>query len=313
MTDRKPSDDAPGGAASPPPREATENAGSAPARDDTAENLQPGAEAVLATANNRLIRGRHGLFLANPVDIIIGRSMTAYGEFSEAEVHVLKQLVAPGAVIVEAGANIGAITVPLARAVGTGGIVYAFEPQPLVFQTLCANLALNDLVNVAAFNAGCGEAADRIEIIRMNPGIKQNFGGVRLADLTGKDTHFPVPIHRLDDVIDPPRLGLIKADVEGMELATLKGAAGLIARFRPFLYLELNPTEGPELIHYLRDIGYRCWRHFPPLYNPANFAGNAQNIFEGLVSHNILCVPAERNAVIDGLAPVEIPSKDGAE
>ena len=62
-------------------------------------------------------------------------------------------LIEPGDVVVDVGADIGALTVPLARAVGPAGRVLAFEPQPTVFQNLCANLALNDLLHVQAFNA----------------------------------------------------------------------------------------------------------------------------------------------------------------
>ena len=37
----------------------------------------------------------------------------------------------------------------------------------------------------------------------------------------------------------------MKADVEGMELSVLRGAAGLIAKFRPLLYLEAHADEAP--------------------------------------------------------------------
>ena len=85
---------------------------------------------LLNTGFYRLVRGRHGLFLANPKDVYIGRAVIEYGEFSELEVQVLLQLVPTGGVVIEAGANMGALTVPLAKKVGRSGLVYAFEPQP---------------------------------------------------------------------------------------------------------------------------------------------------------------------------------------
>jgi FkbM family methyltransferase len=45
--------------------------------------------------------------------------------------------------VLEVGANIGVFTVPLARFVHPGGRVIAFEPQRIMYQMLCGNLALN--------------------------------------------------------------------------------------------------------------------------------------------------------------------------
>ena len=90
-------------------------------------------EELLATKHYQLVRARHGLFLANPNDVYIGRALLEYGEYCEHEVQLLAPLLSEGMVAVDAGANIGAVTVPLARAVGPGGLVYAFEPQPLTF------------------------------------------------------------------------------------------------------------------------------------------------------------------------------------
>lgn len=262
---------------------------------------------LLATRFYRLVRGRHGLFLANPHDVYIGRAVIEYGEFSEFEVALLVQLVPPGAVVVEAGANMGAITVPLARRVGPRGHVYAFEPQALIFQQLCANLALNDLVNVTAINAGCAAESGSMGIGRANPERDLNFGGLSLDQLQVPGKSDRVRIERLDDVLDPPRLDLIKADVEGMELAVLRGASDLIDRFRPVLYVESHPDGSPELISHVTGLDYRCWWHLPPLFNSANHAGKAENIFGRTVSVNMVCIPAERKAQVQGGRPVAGP------
>jgi len=255
---------------------------------------------LLATGFYRLVEGRHGRFLANPQDIYIGRALVEYGEFSELEVKMLLQLLPRGGVAVEAGANMGAITVPMAKKAGSGGLVYAFEPQPLIFQQLCANLALNDLVNVQAFNAGCGAEPGAIGIARLNPGREDNFGGIALDRLTTDRREIRIRIERLDDAIDPPRLDLIKADVEGMELSVLTGADALIRKFRPALYVE-NHLDGSEpLIGHILGLGYDCWWHLPPMFNPQNHAGKAENIYSRIVSHNMLCLPSERKINMQG-------------
>jgi len=263
---------------------------------------------LLATRLYRLVRTRHGLFLANPRDIYIGRALIEYGEFSEAEVRNLTQMVPQGGVAIEVGANMGGITVPLAQKVGPHGLVYAFEPQPLIFQQLCANLALNDLVNVSALNAACGAQPGQFGIARLNPARESNFAGVKLENVTLDGGPLKVRIERLDDVVDPPRLDLIKADVEGMEIDVLRGGAGLISRFRPTLYVENNQDDNSAaLIRHIQGLDYQCWWDLPPMFNPNNHAGKAENIYPGIVSFNMLCLPAERKTVIGNAEQVVGP------
>lgn len=256
----------------------------------------------------RQVTARHGLFLANPNDIYVGRALIRYGEYSELEWRVLDQLMPAGGSAIEVGANIGTHTVPLARKAGAGGRVFAFEPQPVVFQNLCANLALNGLVDVHAFNAGCGGALDEIAFPRIDYAAEGNFGGVSLADLPHADRSgaVRVPIVRLDDACPVEALALLKIDAEGMELAVLEGAAALLARCRPVLYVENDRQEQSKaLIAHIRGHDYRIWWHLPPLFNPDNFAGDAGNAYGRTVSVNMICVPRERSVDMRGLAEVQ--------
>ena len=262
---------------------------------------------LLKTDLYHLVEGRHGRFLANPKDMYIGRSMIEYGEFSELEWSLLNQVIRPGQVVIEAGANMGSFTVPIASKVGRNGIVYAFEPQIAIFQQLCANLALNDLVNVQAFNAGCGDQPGWMGIVRPDPAVERNYGGFALENLKGGN-QTRVRIEALDEALDPPNLHLIKADVEGMETAVINGARGLIQQFRPAMYLEAhNPEDTPAQIALLQELDYQMWWHRPWMFNKANFAGRDENVFGNTVSNNILCMPAERKATINGARAVTGP------
>ena len=69
----------------------------------------------------RLKATRYGLMLYHPKDAYIGRSFDLYGEFSEGEVGLFRQLLQPGAVVLDIGANIGAHTLYFAAAVGPAG------------------------------------------------------------------------------------------------------------------------------------------------------------------------------------------------
>src|SRR5690242_661708 len=90
----------------------------------------------------RLKQCRHGRMIYNTNDIYVGRSLDLYGEYSEGETEVFAQLVNAGDVVVEVGANIGTSTVWFGKHVGPAGAVVALEPQRIVFQILCANVAL---------------------------------------------------------------------------------------------------------------------------------------------------------------------------
>jgi FkbM family methyltransferase len=259
---------------------------------------------LLDTGLYQLVEGRHGRFLTNPQDMYIGRSLLTYGEFSEAECKLLCTLTPANGVVIEAGANIGAFTVPVAKKAGIGGMVYAFEPQVLIHQLLCANLALNLAHNVQAFNAACGAEPDWINVTRVDPAREVNFGGLSL-DRLDRANGARVRIERLDEVLDPPRLDLIKADVEGMECAVLEGARGLIAAHRPVIYAEAHhPEDAPALIRLLQEMDYRLWWHLPRMFSADNFAGVAENLFGVITSKNILAMPSERKTNVVGGTPV---------
>ncbi|MFK7941531.1 MAG: FkbM family methyltransferase [Paracoccaceae bacterium] len=258
---------------------------------------------MLETELYTLVEGRHGRFLANPQDIYMGRSLLTYGEFSEAEWVMLDQILRPGMTAIEAGSNMGALTVPMAKKIGRGGLLYAFEPQIPIFQQLCANLALNDLLNVQAFNCGCGERPEWLSIVRPDPARETNFGGIPLDKLQG-NTSTRVRIETLDEALDLQSLHLLKADVEGMEVKVLKGASGLIAKHRPLLYLEANKDDAPEIINHVLGLDYDMWWHFPPMFSPKNFTGHTENLFGRITSKNVICAPAERKFKVQGLTQI---------
>lgn len=223
--------------------------------------------------------------LYNKNDIFIGGALQRYGEFSAAELFLFEQLIGAEDVVVEAGANIGAHTVQLSRMAET---VYAFEPQRIVFQTLCANLALNQRDNVYARQAALGAAAGALVVPELSPSRRASFGSLSLGDCTVGES---VPMVTLDS-LGLPACRFIKVDVEGMESAVLRGAAATISRCRPLIYVENDREDASrELIELIDGFGYVAYWHFPPLFNPRNFAGDAENIFPGVVSINMLCAP----------------------
>lgn len=248
-------------------------------------------------------RCRHGTMMYLRQDIYVGRSFAEYGEYSEGEVDVFRQCLQPGDVALDIGANFGAHTIPLAQFVGPGGAVWAFEPQRILFQILCGNVALNEIGNVRALPVALGREAGRTKVPALDYRGANNFGGIPLGAAEGED----VAVVALDQV-ELPKVRFIKLDVEGMELDVLAGARQTLARHRPILYVENDRAEKAEaLVAQLLEDGYRMWWHTPPLYNPGNFLGNPANVFGNILSFNMLCLPRESAPPPQGLREVVSP------
>lgn len=256
---------------------------------------------------NELALCRHGPMLFNRNDQYVGASLRKYGEFSPGESIVFRQIIKPGMTVVEIGANIGAHTVELSLLAGPGGVVHAFEPQRLMFQLLCANLALNSRHNVIARPVAAGERRGTGSIPVADPRRPFNFGGISmLLEVPGE----AVPVERIDDYV-LAACHLVKIDVEGMEEPVLRGAHDTIRRLRPILYVENDrPEKSQALIALLLEYGYKLYWHTPPLYEPNNFRHDPENIFGSVVSVNLLCLPAERPHNAPGFRPVTGPDDD---
>lgn len=229
---------------------------------------------------------RHGLMVYNLNDQYVGRSLDLYGEYAEHEVAVFRSILRPGDVVVEVGANIGAQTLPLSRMVGPSGLVVAFEPQEMLFNLLSANLVLNGATNVRTRRMAVGSEAGAIRVPVLDPRRSNNFGALGLG---GWEHGAMVPLVTLDS-IDLPSCRLLKADVEGMEEAVLRGASGLIARHRPILYVENDRRDrSAALIGLIRSMGYRVWWHTARLFHPGNFAGTPST--SSMVSARLISSP----------------------
>jgi len=224
------------------------------------------------------------VMLYNPNDQFVGRSFDLYGQFSFSELSFLMMGTEEGHTVVDVGANIGAFTIPLARQARR---VVAIEPQRLVFQMLCANLALNGICNVQAIHAAAGNVAGQAVLVPvLDPAHGHNFGGLSIE---ARDSGEKVGTVVLDD-LDLDACHMIKIDVEGMERQVIQGAGRLIREHRPALYVENDrPEKSPALIEAILGMGYRAYWHVPPLYSAKNHRQNAENVFPGIVSINMIC------------------------
>jgi FkbM family methyltransferase len=221
-------------------------------------------------------------------DTYIGRALDTYGEISRGEVELFQQIVRPSTTAVEVGSNIGVHTIVLARLVGPQGRVVAFEPQRIVFQMLCANVALNALGNVVTYHAAAGRQPGSIVVPGIDYSQAGNFGGVSLGSSESGEPATVVTI----DSLNLPSCQFIKIDVEGMERDVIEGAMSTIQKFRPRLYVENDRVEKSRaLINRLLGLDYRLYWHLASLFNSDNFFGEKENVLGNVVSVNMLCIP----------------------
>jgi len=259
-------------------------------------------------ADFRYTSTKAGRFLTIPTDVYIGKSIEVYGEWSFGEIELLSKLIAPGDNVVEVGSNIGAHTVFIARDLCVEGMLYAFEPRRVLFQLLCANLMLNGIDRVRAFQLALGDSEGVIHEGALPMTTPINAGAFGLGKVPGEGEE--IAVVALDTMSERLKtIALLKADVEGHELSVLLGAGGIIERDRPVLYLENDrPDQSEALVRHVMELGYDLYWHIVPLFRPNNHAGTGVNIFGNTCSFNMLCLPSEKAATVSGLARIVDPT-----
>lgn len=183
-----------------------------------------------------------------------------YRQFEPETEMAFRRLLKPGMIVADVGANIGYTAALAARLVGPGGHVHAFEPAPRTLRLLQGNLARNGLANTTIHPFVAGDA-DRARVFHLSESS--------LTDSVAADAWAPtvstieVKERRLDDLLEG-RLDFAKIDVEGAELAVLRGMQRILAQARGMtLIVEWNPIamkaagHAPmDLPHALAAAGY---------------------------------------------------------
>lgn len=170
--------------------------------------------------------------------------------FEAAELEAVRRAVPPGARIVDVGANTGNHTIFFAGPM-RAALVTPFEPLPEAAGALREAVARNRLANVDLSRLGIGVAASagRARLVASERG---GFGATRLA----ADPSGEIVVSPLDSMLSEP-VDLLKIDVEGMEMSVLAGAARVIARWRPLIFVEIANRNTAEFSAWLRGAGYR--------------------------------------------------------
>ena len=160
---------------------------------------------------------------AFPIYRLCYRAFKAYTD--RAERQLLRSTLPAGAVVVDAGANIGIYSQFLSRCVGPTGVVHSFEPSPGNFRRLQS--ATRNLANVRLSQAAVGECSGRSKLYLSD---KLNVDHRTYTSEGDSRRAVPIDIIALDDYFKPgQRVDLIKMDIQGYELHALRGANRVLA------------------------------------------------------------------------------------
>ena len=182
------------------------------------------------------------------------------GTYETALLEAVDHFARAGSTVYDVGANIGYVSLALAKAVREEGRVVAFEPLPANLARLRSNLALNSegkrvQVVEAAVGAHTAQA----------PFLVHASGGMgKLEASKGRNAEyeqaFSVEVIALDDWIREraeTAPSLVKIDVEGGEGAVLEGMAHMLVSARPTVLIELHGPEAADAVHNaLSSAGY---------------------------------------------------------
>ena len=199
-------------------------------------------------------------------DILVNALLAGHSAIlHQPEVGLMRALTAPGDTIVDAGAHLGTMTLPMAAA---GYRVLAVEASARNAALLRASVARNGFRHVRVVRAAAAESEGSIGFY--------SDGAWGCVAAPGEACSEFTPAVRLDDLIDLlgwGRVSLVKIDIEGFEPEAIRGLSRTLSRAdAPFVFYESNAhTLGLRgarpggLIAALEAFGYRCFRYTPGL------------------------------------------------
>lgn len=188
---------------------------------------------------------------------------------------IIRNILQPGEIMVDVGANIGTTVIAGSLAVGAVGKVIAFEPHPQTAKFLQGNVELNKLSNVEIHQAVIGEKKETVYFSSL-PGDDQN-------KVVNKG--IAVEAYPLDHFASKlPNIKLLKIDVEGYELFVFKGAAKTLAKAAVIMF-EVDDEHFTELGYSTKDLVELLQQAGFKLYKSIDATNLEEFRFTGKVTH----------------------------
>ncbi len=218
---------------------------------------------------NVTLRSKGGdVFVVPHLRESVGFELLINGEYECDTRQFLLQSLSLGGTFVDVGANIGALTIPAARRVGSSGRVVVIEASPYVFGYLEENVRMNGISNVVSI--GCAVHDHDEAEVSFWDAPTDHFGMGSLAPQFHPDAT-KIVARTLDGLLAKEavdHVDVLKVDVEGFESSVFRGARRLLTGPRPpvvlFEFCDWAEARGVEAVgdaqEFLRDLGYQILR-----------------------------------------------------
>lgn len=191
-----------------------------------------------------------------PLNSAIGRALFS-GGFEVAEVEFMRQLLKPGDIVFDVGANGGLFTIIAAKQVGDSGHVYAFEPGERELELLRHNIEINHLKNVTVIAAAVGDKTCSTQLAISCDGALNSLAHTDHPNQQIQSWQ-PVKMLSLDSAIQEfniSQVNFIKIDVEGAEKLVLNGAKNLLySHPNTIILLEASDLNARSFGYVVRDF-----------------------------------------------------------
>jgi FkbM family methyltransferase len=213
---------------------------------------------VSRSSNIRIHCDRHNKRIA-PIEIL------NFGDYEKKDADMILRLIKPRFTVIDIGANIGWYTLNIAKMCGAARVL-AIEPVPATFEALQANIALNQLDTITAYNIGFSDHTG-VERFFFSPDGFDNASMVNLSERADAQA-VPCEVMTLDEFAVARKLHVdfIKCDVEGAELSVFKGAVATLRQDHPIVFTEMLRKWSAKfnyhpnaIIDLFSDLGYRCF------------------------------------------------------
>jgi len=176
----------------------------------------------------------------------------------------LRELIPASAIIFDVGANIGYVSLLLAKAAGEAGKVFAFEALPSNVERLRHNVTLNGMdARVTVIASAVAQAPGPVVFL-----VHASGGMGKVAGSAGREGRYEsevtVPGISLDEFVygqGNPLPQVVKMDIEGGEVMALPGMRRVLTEVRPLMLMELHGPESSRVAwEMLTAAGYEiCW------------------------------------------------------
>lgn len=184
----------------------------------------------------------------------------------------LAQHLRPGDTALDVGAAFGVIALPLARAVGPKGKVYAFEPARKTQAILRRLIEANGLNNIHLVPQAIGEETGSAEFIEYSSDNNFSWAPDTSTLATGVEpamdryTKYAVEVTTIDRFVEDHHLQpkAIKMDIEGFEYYALQGAVNTLKTHHPALCIDIHADVKSKesalatVEPFLTQLGYHC-------------------------------------------------------